>query len=37
MLIKEWMSRTVLTIDDNESLSDALRLFQIDTPMQVAG
>jgi len=28
MLIKEWMSRTVLTINDNESLSDALGLFQ---------
>ena len=28
MLIKEWMSSTVLTMEDNESLSDALKLFQ---------
>ena len=28
MLIKEWMCSTVLTMEDNESLSDALKLFQ---------
>ena len=28
MLIKEWMSSTVFTMEDNESLSDALKLFQ---------
>ncbi len=28
MLIKEWMSSTVFTMEDNESLSDALTLFQ---------
>jgi acetoin utilization protein AcuB len=28
MLIKEWMSRSVVTIDDDESLNDAITLFQ---------
>ncbi|MCD4721985.1 MAG: CBS and ACT domain-containing protein [Desulfobacula sp.] len=29
MLIKEWMSRTVITIDSDESLNDALKLFRV--------
>lgn len=28
MLIKEWMSRSVITIDEDKSLNDAARLFQ---------
>ena len=28
MLIKEWMSKSVITIDDNDSLNDAIKLFQ---------
>ncbi len=28
MLIKEWMSRTVITIDSNDTLNNAIKLFQ---------
>lgn len=28
MLIKEWMSKSVITIDDDKSLNDAIKLFQ---------
>jgi len=28
MIINEWMSRSVITIDSNDSLTDALRIFQ---------
>ena len=29
MLIKEWMSRSVITIDSNKSLNDAIKIFQV--------